>query len=162
MKSAKLQQQVEAQILASYPSLFRLAYTYMRNADDAMDVVQESVCKAISRYDGIRNEQAIRNWLCRIVVNTAMDQLRRRKREITVEQMPESGYEDTYSNLDLQRLLNGLNDRERTIVVLRFFEDMRLQDIAEITGENPNTVKTTLYRCLKKMRIQMEKGDELE
>ena len=162
MKSAKLQQQVEAQILASYPSLFRLAYTYMRNADDAMDVVQESVCKAISRYDGIRNEQAIRSWLCRIVVNTAMDQLRRRKREITVEQMPESGYEDTYSNPDLQRLLNGLNDRERTIVVLRFFEDMRLQDIAEITGENPNTVKTTLYRCLKKMRIQMEKGDELE
>ena len=162
MKSAKLQQQVEAQILASYPSLFRLAYTYMRNADDAMDVVQESVCKAISRYDGIRNEQAIRSWLCRIVVNTAMDQLRRRKREITVEQMPESGYEDTYSNLDLQRLLNGLNDRERTIVVLRFFEDMRLQDIAEITGENPNTVKTTLYRCLKKMRIQMEKGDGLE
>lgn len=162
MKSAKLQQQVEAQILASYPSLFRLAYTYMRNADDAMDVVQESVCKAISRYDGIRNEQAIRNWLCRIVVNTAMDQLRRRKREITVEQMPESGYEDTYSNLDLQRLLNELNDRERTIVVLRFFEDMRLQDIAEITGENPNTVKTTLYRCLKKMRIQLEKGDGLE
>ena len=162
MKSAKLQQQVEAQILASYPSLFRLAYTYMRNADDAMDVVQESVCKAISRYDGIRNEQAIRSWLCRIVVNTAMDQLRRRKREITVEQMPESGYEDTYSNLDLQRLLNELNDRERTIVVLRFFEDMRLQDIAEITGENPNTVKTTLYRCLKKMRIQMEKGDGLE
>lgn len=162
MKSAKLQQQVEAEILASYPSLFRLAYTYMRNADDAMDVVQESVCKAISRYDGIRNEQAIRSWLCRIVVNTAMDQLRRRKREITVEQMPESGYEDTYSNLDLQRLLNGLNDRERTIVVLRFFEDMRLQDIAEITGENPNTVKTTLYRCLKKMRIQLEKGDGLE
>lgn len=162
MKSAKLQQQVEAQILASYPSLFRLAYTYMRNADDAMDVVQESVCKAISRYDGIRNEQAIRSWLCRIVVNTAMDQLRRRKREITVEQMPESGYEDTYSNPDLQRLLNGLNDRERTIVVLRFFEDMRLQDIAEITGENPNTVKTTLYRCLKKMRIQLEKGDGLE
>lgn len=162
MKSAKLQQQVEAEILASYSSLFRLAYTYMRNADDAMDVVQESVCKAISRYDGIRNEQAIRNWLCRIVVNTAMDQLRRRKREITVEQMPESGYEDTYSNLDLQRLLNELNDRERTIVVLRFFEDMRLQDIAEITGENPNTVKTTLYRCLKKMRIQLEKGDGLE
>ena len=162
MKSAKLQQQVEAQILASYPALFRLAYTYMRNADDAMDVVQESVCKAISRCDGIRNEQAIRNWLCRIVVNTAMDQLRRRKREITVEQMPESGYEDTYSNLDLQRLLNGLNDRERTIVVLRFFEDMRLQDIAEITGENPNTVKTTLYRCLKKMRIQLEKGDGLK
>lgn len=162
MKSAKLQQQVEAQILASYPSLFRLAYTYMKNADDAMDVVQESVCKAMARCDAVRNEQAIRSWLCRIVVNTAMDQLRRRKREITLEQMPESGYEDTYSNPDLQRLLNGLNDRERTIVVLRFFEDMRLQDIADITGEKLNTVKTTLYRCLKKMRIQLEKGDALE
>lgn len=162
MKSAKLQQQVEAQILASYQSLFRLAYTYMRNADDAMDVVQESVCKAMARCDAVRSEQAIRSWLCRIVINTAMDQLRRRKREVAVEQLPEGGYEDTYSNLDLQRLLNGLNDRERTIVVLRFFEDMRLQDIADITGENLNTVKTTLYRCLKKMRIQLEEGDALE
>lgn len=162
MKSAMLQQQVEAQILASYPSLFRLAYAYMKNADDAMDVVQESAYKAILHSERVRDAQAIRSWLCRIVVNTAKDQLRRRAREVSVEEMPESGREDIYSDPDLHRLLDELNERERTVVVLRYFEDMRLQEIAEITGEKLSTVKTTLYRSLKKLKIRMKKGESPE
>ncbi|MDO4355426.1 MAG: RNA polymerase sigma factor [Clostridia bacterium] len=159
MKSAKLQRQVETQILASYPSLFRLAFTYMKNADDAMDVVQESVYKAMMHCDAVRNEAAIRSWLCRIVINTATDQLRRRAREVAIEEVPEEGREDVYSDVDLHKLLGRLDERERTVVVLRFFEDMRLQDIAEITGENLNTVKTILYRSLKKLKIQAEEGE---
>ena len=49
MSPSSMQQQVESQLLASYESLYRLAYTYVKNPDDAMDVVQESAFKAISR-----------------------------------------------------------------------------------------------------------------
>ncbi len=159
MKSAMLQQQVEAQILASYSSLYRLAYVYMKNADDAMDVVQESVYKAMTHWKSVRNGAAIRSWLCRIVINTATDQLRRRAKEVGIEEMPEEGREDIYPDVDLHKLLSRLDERERAIVVLRFFEDMRLQDIAGITGENLNTVKTTLYRTLKKLKMQIEEGE---
>ena len=73
MSPSSMQQQVESQLLASYESLYRLAYTYVKNPDDAMDVVQESAFKAISRSADVRSPAAIRGWLCRIVVNTAMD-----------------------------------------------------------------------------------------
>lgn len=159
MKTLKLQQQVEEQILSSYESLYRLAYTYVKNPDDAMDVVQESVYKAMLRAGDVRNLDTIKSWLCRIVVNTALDLLRDRKREQPTEVLPESGQEDAYRDTDLLQALNTLEERERTVVVLRFFQDLRLQDIAIITGENLSTVKTILYRSLKKLKIQCVEGE---
>ena len=77
MKSAMLQQKVENEILQSYQSLYRLAYSYVKNPDDAMDIVQESAYKAILHSDEMRNQDTIKGWLCRIVVNTSLDLLRR-------------------------------------------------------------------------------------
>ena len=161
MDPAVLQQEVEEEILQSYQSLYRLAYTYVKNPDDAMDVVQESVYKAIQNASGVRSRGAVKGWLCRIVINTSLDLLRSRTREVLVDQVPETGREDTYEDLDTLRALDQLGERERTVVVLRFFEDMKLQDIALATGENLNTVKTILYRSLKKLRGQLSEGESV-
>lgn len=162
MKSAKLQQEVETQILASYEHLYRLAYTYVKNPDDAMDVVQESVYKAMINSANVRNIDSVKGWLCRIVVNTALDQLRRCAREVPMDEMPESGQEDTYEDADVLRSLDILEQRERNIIILRYFEDLRLQDISKITGENLNTVKTILYRSLKKLKIHLTEGESFD
>lgn len=103
MSPSSMQQQVESQLLASYESLYRLAYTYVKNPDDAMDVVQESAFKAISRSADVRSPAAIRGWLCRIVVNTAMDVLRARSRQADAEHIPETGQEDVYQDTDLMQ-----------------------------------------------------------
>ena len=147
MSPSSMQQQVESQLLASYESLYRLAYTYVKNPDDAMDVVQESAFKAISRSADVRSPAAIRGWLCRIVVNTAMDVLRARSRQA-----------DVYQDTDLMQALDLLDERERTVIVLRFFQELKLQEIAQVTGENVNTVKTILYRSLKKLKLELSEG----
>ncbi|MDD4715076.1 MAG: RNA polymerase sigma factor [Oscillospiraceae bacterium] len=160
MKSSNLQQQVEAQILSSYSSLYRLAFVYVKNPDDAMDVVQESVYRAIHGALGVRNADAIGSWLRRIVVNTALDFLRQRSRETPSDHLPETGcWEDRYPDVDVLSALDILDLRERSVVVLRFFEDQKLQDIAGILEENENTVKTILYRSLKKLKIELTKGE---
>ncbi len=69
------------------------------------------------------------------------------------------GKEDPYKDTDLHEALDELPYRYKTIIILRFFEDLKLEEIAEITGENTNTVKTRLYRALKLMRIQLTKED---
>ena len=158
MNRAALQAQVEEEILAAYPSLYRLAYTYVKNKDDAMDIVQESVYKAICNSSRVQHQEAIKSWLCRIVVNTSLDLLRARAKVISQEEIPESGREDAYQDPDLLRALDMLEERERTIIVLRFFQELKLQEIAEITGEKLNTVKSTLYRGLKKLRVQLSEG----
>ena len=53
-------------------------------------------------------------------------------------------------------MLDRLDEKERTVVVLRYFHDLKLEDIAGILGENVNTVKARLYRTLKKMRMELE------
>ena len=150
--------QVENQILESYESMYRLAYTYVKNPDDAMDVVQESVYKAIAGAGGLHSGSALKSWLCSIVVNTALDLLRKQSREMASENLPEEGRGDVYRDLDTLRALDALDEKERTVVVLRFFEDLKLRDIAKITGENLSTVKTVLYRSLKKLKTQLTEG----
>ena len=156
MSPSSMQQQVESQLLASYESLYRLAYTYVKNPDDAMDVVQESAYRAIKDCKGVRNKDYLSTWIYRIVVNTSLDMLRRKKKENITEELPEIPVEDQYQDLELRTVLNQLDDKSRTIILLRYFEDLKLEDIADIVGDNLNTVKARLYRSLKKLRLNLE------
>ena len=100
----------------------------------------------------MRSPAAIRGWLCRIVVNTAMDVLRARSRQADAEHIPETGQEDVYQDTDLMQALDLLDERERTVIVLRFFQELKLQEIAQVT------VKTILYRSLKKLKLELSEG----
>ncbi len=160
MKSVKLKT-VEAALLEHYPSLYRLAYSYVKNPDDAMDIVQESAYKAILRAEEMKNEDTIKSWLCRITVNTALDALRKKRRETGLEYLPETGEEDAYEDADLLHALDRLDAREKTVVTLRYFEDLKLSDIVAVTGENLSTVKSLLYRSLKKLRVTLSEGESI-
>ena len=161
MNADALQKKVEEQILDSYEAMYRLAYTYVRNEEDALDIVQESAYKAI-RYSGrVQKEAYIHTWLWRIVMNTAIDFIRRNRREIALEETQETGKEDIYQDFDTLEALKALDERERTVIVLRFFEDLKLEDIAKILDENISTVKTVLYRSLKKLKVRLTEGEML-
>ena len=69
--------------------------------------------------------------------------------------------EDHYTNIDLQRAIDALPDKEKAIVILKYFEDKKLEEIAEILDENVSTIKSRLYRCMKKLRSSLadEDGD---
>lgn len=53
-------------------------------------------------------------------------------------------------------MINQLDEKSRTVIILRYFEDLKLEDIAVIVGENLNTVKARLYRTLKRLRLELE------
>lgn len=159
MNTPKMQQQVEQELLASYESLYRLAFTYVKNESDAMDVVQESAYKAIRNAASIRNNSYIRTWLWRIVINTSLEVLRGKQRETFLEVPQEQGKEDIYPDFDTIDALDVLNEKERAVIVLRYFEERKLQEIADVLDENLNTVKSILYRSLKKMKIKLTEGE---
>ena len=64
--------------------------------------------------------------------------------------------EDTYTDIDLQRALDSLPEQDKAIVAMRFFEDKKLEEIADILDENISTIKSRLYRSMKKLRIRLE------
>ncbi|MBO8463378.1 MAG: sigma-70 family RNA polymerase sigma factor, partial [Firmicutes bacterium] len=137
-----------------------LAYSYMKNREDAMDVVQESVYKAIRFSERLKELEQISSWVYQIVVRTALDTIRKQKREIIgMEEYQEEGREDQYEDVDLIKSLSVLSEEERGIIVLRYFEEHKLKEIATILAEPENTIKSKLYRALKKLKIELGTKD---
>ena len=151
-----MRQKVEEKLLSNYENYYRLAYSYAKNESDAMDIVQESAYKAMKSYRLVKKEEYISTWIYRIVVNTSLDSLRKHKKEVIGLLEEETSYVDSYKDFDTLNALAKLEDGDRIIVILRYFEDQKLEDIAEITGNNLSTVKTKLYRALKKLKTTME------
>ena len=125
---SKQETEVERLLLENYETYYRLAYSYVRQEQDALDIVQESAYKAIRDCKTVRNPDYLATWVYRIVINTALDTVRKRKREELSDTLPEAVWEDSYGDVDLRGVLERLDDRSRTVVILRYFEDMKLED----------------------------------
>lgn len=85
MANNKLEKQLENYIIENKELFYRLAYSYVKNIDDALDVVQESIYKAFSSIDSLKNFDYIKTWFYRIIVNVSLDLLRKRKREVVTD-----------------------------------------------------------------------------
>ena len=149
MSDRKKEQAVERALTEGYGKYYRLAYSYVHNEADALDIVQEAAYKAILKSDSLQKTEYVETWVYRIVVNEACSLLRSRKESADVEDVQVSS-EDTYEDIE------QLEPKDRAIVILRFFEDRQLDEIAKILDENLSTVKSRLYRVMKKLRLNLE------
>lgn len=153
-------EQITEYIIENQERFYRLAYSYLRDREETLDAVQNAVCKALEKYKTLREVGAMKTWFYRILVNESLDALRSKKKIIYLEpeDMPEEGYEDKLPSEgeDLARRVEELPGDLQTVIKLRFYEDMSLQEISEVTECNLNTVKTRLYRALKRLRIAVE------
>ena len=146
---------VEDLLLTNYNQYFRLAYSYVHNNDDAADIVQNAAYKAIKNSSQLKEQQYASTWLYRIVINEIFTFCSQKKTE-SLEYPEEPSQEDSYEDIDLKQALESLPLEEKMIVELKYFEDMKLEEIAAILDLNFNTVKSRLYRSLKKLRLMLE------
>ena len=150
-------------ILENQDRFYRVAYSYTRHQEDALDVVQSAVCKALEAHESIKNEEAIRTWFYRILINECLTVLKKRKRLLFTDddlEREEMYYEKGYEqDDDLEKELDRLELDVQGIIKLRFFEELSLQEISCITGLNLNTVKTKLYRGLKQLKENIQEAD---
>lgn len=128
-----------------------------------MDVVQEAIVKALDKVDTLREPAYLKTWFYRILLNEAMNHFRRTRDLIpfneALNDQPAIAL-DPGERLDLYDAIGRLSFPEQTVVKLRFFEDMKLEEIAQATGANLNTVKSRLYKALKKLKDMT--GEEID
>ena len=151
-------------ILTSYliedqARFYRLAYSYLKNREEALDAVQTAVCRALERQEHLREPDAMRTWFFRILVNVCTDMLRQRKRVtfIPPDALDAGSYEDPLpADGDLAARVDALPPEIATIIRLRFYEELSLREISAVTGVPLSTVKTRLYTGLRKLRVSLE------
>lgn len=144
--------------------LYRLAFMYAKNEHDAEDVVNESIRRALDAIGQLEKEEYMGTWLCRIVINTAISYVKSKSKLIYLDDFTENTLikEDEYEDTDLYAAVMKLEPKYRIVIVLRFYEDMAIDKIAEVLCENVSTVKTRLYRALKLLKIEMEEEGFLD
>ncbi len=147
---------VEEILLSNYNQYYRLAYSYVHNDADAGDIVQNGAYKAIRNVRSLKHEEYASTWLYRIMLNEIFTFCKQQKAKSSNYIQIEDATEDSYEDIDLSRALETLSDEERMIVELKYFEDMKLEEIAEIMNENLSTIKSRLYRSLRKLKIELE------
>lgn len=151
-----IRKEVEDMLLSKYESLYRLAYSYAGNEADALDIIQESAYRAMLNCGSVKSPEYICTWIYRIVVNTAIDMLRKKKNTVSTDIIEDQGHEDRVSDQDLREALKELDKNDKTILFLKFCEEMTFTEIAEVTGENENTVKTRYYRLMGRLRNKLD------
>lgn len=144
-------------LLENYQSYYRLAFSYVNREADAMDIVQEGAYKAILKAGSLKEEKYAETWIYRIMINTAKNYLKRNNREYAVLEEAHIAVNESDRDTDiaLRDAVDKLPMSEKTLIILRFYEDKQLSEIAEILQENLSTVKSRLYRTLEKLRREL-------
>lgn len=137
--------------------LYKTAFGILGNEHDAADAVQEALLKSYRDVKKLRNPQFFKSWLYRILVNRCIDIIRQRQRITPVEQiwLPDTIEHSSDTKLDVSQAVAALDDQHRVVVVLRFFQDMTLNDIATVLDCPVGTVKSRLHRALQKLRVNL-------
>lgn len=146
---------IEEMLLKNYDKYYRIAYGYVQNEQDALDIVQEGAYKAILNAQKLKNERYADTWICRIIMNEGIEYLRKNKRYFEDVEECSVGVEEKYEDTDLKDALERLSTKEKTVVMLRYFEDLSLEQVSQIVDENISTVKSRLYRALGKLKLTL-------
>lgn len=142
-------------------SVYHTVLRIMSNQVDAEDVVQEAFTKAFEQLDTLKNLQNFEGWTKRIAINIAISQLRKRNltfvndeiiNEIADEELNED--EDWIFQCkveEVKKCIQELPDGYRTIISLYLFEEMEQNEIANLLGINPSTVRSQYHRAKNKV-----------
>ena len=158
-----------------YERVFRYCSRRLFNrhaAEDVTSTVFFRVMRTISTFEGNSND--FRNWLYRISTNAVNDHLKTTKRRAdaiinaALEHDRRRAFTEEPDNelqkkvLAVKQALLGLKPKYQTVITLRFFEKMKLIEIAEILGKNQTTIRSQLARALSKMRKELRTTSRLE
>ncbi|HIX42402.1 MAG TPA: sigma-70 family RNA polymerase sigma factor [Candidatus Kurthia intestinigallinarum] len=138
--------------------IYKMAFIYVKNESDALDVVQETAYAAFKNIKKLREPQYVKTWLIKIAIRCAIDILRKQQKTVPLEL--DYSTEEVEEQLDLQISLQDvmlcLNEHEKSIILLRFYEDMTIKEVAAALDIPLGSAKTILYRTLQKLRKRME------
>ena len=140
-----------SRIVAMQETLYRVSYSILPLACDREDAVQEAIQKAWRQREKLRRDEAMQPWVTRILINECYALLRRKKREVPMEALPEREA-PADADVSLHRLFLSLEDALRLPAVLHYIEGYEVKDIARILRLPAGTVKSRLHRARKKMK----------
>lgn len=139
--------------------LYGMAYLYLGSPALAVDAVDEAVYRGLCACGKLREERYFNTWLTRILINVCNAELRRRRREVPMEELPETAQAE-YDAFPLKDAVARLPRELRAVIVLRYFSGLTLSETARALALPQGTVVTRQRRALSLLRLELTDGEE--
>lgn len=143
-----------------------MAFTYVKNSDDALDVVQEVAYRCLKNIDTLKEKKYFKTWLFKIAINCSLDLLRKNNKVVVIESRDLEKHQNSLSKkvdvpllISLQDILGELNETEKTVILLKYYQEYTFQEISLFMSLPLSTVKTITYRALGKLKQNIKKED---
>jgi len=144
---------------------YNVAYGFVHDHENARDVMQEALVRAYQALPTFRGDAEFGTWLHRIVMNLSLNQIRanssRSRHEVRIDDIREPGvtqdaeHEARFLRTHIEQALHELPTLQRSVVILRHMEGLSTRQVSEILQCSEGTVKTHLFRGLKKLRERL-------
>ncbi|MBJ8055349.1 MULTISPECIES: sigma-70 family RNA polymerase sigma factor [Bacillus cereus group] len=150
------------------PKLYRTAYSYVRSEQDALDIYQETIYEAYLSLRKLKKPEKFQSWITKILVFKSIDFIRKSSRqfvandEIFANLCTEESMNKLEQSLDLAKAFNFLDPTYKTIILLRYYHDLSIKEIAEVLNSPEGTVKSQLHRAKQALRPILKEGYSYE
>ena len=164
-------EQLGALILDSERQLYSTAKTILYSDQDCADAIQDTIVKAFSKIDTLKNDKYARTWLVRILINECYSILRKSSKLVSLEEMNDKGgsmktcggadkeAEKRADYTELYRAVNSLKEELRLPVILYYIEDFNIREIAQILDITEGAVQKRLARARGKLRMNLQESE---
>jgi RNA polymerase sigma factor (sigma-70 family) len=147
--------------------MYGISYSYMRNEADALEALQETVCRIWAKRRGLREPKFFTTWSIRILIRVCMDTRKKQTRERPTEAIAQqygNGMKvddvDAAARLDMAAQVKLLPANYRMVITLKYYRDMTITEIAELLEKPDGTIRTWLNKGLKCLRADMTEMKE--
>lgn len=142
--------------------LYKMAFLYVKDEQDALEVIHETVYRAFLNIEKLKKAKFFNTWITRILINVSIDFLKKKgKNEMLDESTPiikEKCEISTEEKLDLYNAIDLLNDNYKTVIIMMYFNDMKIKNISKVMEIPENTVKTYLRRAKQALGEVLKEG----
>ncbi len=157
---------------AYYRRTFAVAYNILRRRENAEDITQDAFIKAFQNLDQLQDASKFGAWLAVIASNLARNYLKREKRIILTDEQPQLERSDGSGDTEEEALRRLETDRVRLaiktlppdhyqVIVLQYYHDLKVEEIADMLKIRPGTVKSRLFRARQKLAEALERDREV-
>lgn len=147
--------------------MYKIAKIRLNNEDDIEEAVQETIVKAYTAINKLRNAEYFKTWIIRILINECNNIYKQNKKNKSddynenIEENRINNIDEKISDLDFYSLMEYLNYDEKIAITLFYLEEISTKEIAKIMKEPESTIRTRLARGRNKIKKILEKGGVL-
>lgn len=148
------------ELIAEYQVyLYKTAFLYVKNEADSLDAVQECVTKGLLGIENLKEPRYFKTWITKILIN-CIRQDKKKAQTISLDEYVEKGIENYLieEKVDLYDAIDSLNDQYKTVVILFYFQELKIREISQIMDIPEGSVKANLFRAKKQLRKLLTDG----